>query len=105
MKKAKEILNNTIIGNRITQLREADSNKTQEKFSEQIEIDAKKLSRIENGHQTLTACDLYLISCYLGKSMEYILLGKETKLSENQIDVALDAIQNLKDALENIKKG
>ena len=86
-----------VCGARIQELRKSKGY-TQEALAEAIDIDAKRISKIERGVISASYNDMILFSEFFGVTLDYLILGKRQDVDALKKRVQ-DAITQLQEAL------
>ena len=86
-----------VCGARIQELRKSKGY-TQEALAEAIDIDAKRISKIERGAISASYNDMILFSEFFGVTLDYLIIGKRQDVDalKNRVQ---DAITQLQEAL------
>jgi len=86
-----------VCGARIQELRKSKGY-TQEALAEAIDIDAKRISKIERGVISASYNDMILFSEFFGVTLDYLIIGKRQDVDALKKRVQ-DAITQLQEAL------
>ena len=86
-----------VCGARIQELRNSKGY-TQEALAEAIDIDAKRISKIERGVISASYNDMILFSEFFGVTLDYLIIGKRQDVDALKKRVQ-DAITQLQEAL------
>jgi transcriptional regulator with XRE-family HTH domain len=86
-----------VCGARIQELRKSKGY-TQEALAEAIDIDAKRISKIERGVISASYNDMILFSEFFGVTLDYLIIGKRQDVDALKKKVQ-DAITQLQEAL------